>query len=130
MLELFLAFFGAFQLITGMSEILVPFISFSLWKKWVFHRFFPVHGVVLIAAGFPFIFFKGYLSGFLFWIGILMTFSGPFLLIYPEKVRDAFSAAEKSFKKKDLRNMVYIDAFLRLLAGIFIIIAYLKTTIL
>lgn len=117
MLELYFAAFGIFQVFAGLAELIAPFRSFNLWKKWVFSRLFPVHGIILVAAGFPFIMYRNTLSGIIFWIGIFMALSGPFLLIYPEKVRDAFHTAEKEFRPKDLRIMVYIDAVIRFSAG-------------
>lgn len=126
MLEVYFALFGIFQVLAGIIELIAPFKSYNLWKKWVFSGFFPVHGIILIAAGFPFIIYKSTLSGIIFWIGIFMALSGPFLLIYPEKVRDAFNTAEKEFKPRDLRTMVYVDAVIRISAGIIVFAAFIK----
>jgi len=128
MLELYFCIFGIFQVLAGLCELIFPFQSYVIWKKWIFTRYFFTHGIILIAAGFPFIIFKGFLSGIIFWIGIFMVLTGPFLLIYPEKVRNTFISAEKDFTKKDLKIMIYIDAIIRFSAGIIVFIAFIKTS--
>ncbi len=125
MIKLYLILFGIIQSATGLMELIFPFKSYNLWKKWVFNRFFFLHGILLIAAGFPFIFYRGYLAGFLFWIGIFMTLTGPFLLIYPEKIRAVFTSADNEFKKNELRGIVFSDALIRIGAGILTLYACL-----
>ena len=127
MLELYMILFGLYQILAGFIELVIPLRAYSFWKKWIFTKFFPVHGILLIAGGFPLIIFKGSLHGIIFWIGIFMVLSGPFLLIYPEKIRDAFNNIENDFKTRDLRIMVYADSVIRLAAGTIIIIACIKT---
>lgn len=127
MLNLYLLLFGAFQVIAGLCEFIIPYKSYYLWKKWVFHRLFPFHGILLIAAGFPFIIYKGFFSVIIFWIGVFMAITGPFLLFYPEKIRNAFITVENDFKTKDIKIMIYVDASLRFAAGIITLAAYIKS---
>jgi hypothetical protein len=127
MLELYILLFGIFQLFAGLSELFLPAKLFRLWKTWALSRLFPVHGFVLIAAGFPLIVFKGSLQTILFWVGVFMVLTGPFLMIYPEKIRSAFLTAEKDFTPRDLRMIVYVDSFLRIAVGILSIVAWYKS---
>jgi len=127
MLELYMILFGLFQIFIGFSELFLPVRLFKLWKRWVISKYFPVHGIFLIAAGFPLVIFKGYLAGIIFWIGVFMVLTGPFLLIYPEKIREVFKTAENDFTPRDLRIMVYVDSIIRLAAGIIVSIACYNT---
>lgn len=126
MLELYMVLFGLFQVFAGFSEFIAPVRVFKFWKMWVLSKYFPAHGAFLIAGGFPLLLFKGNLSGIIFWIGVFMVLTGPFLLIYPEKIRDVFKTAENDFTPRDLRLIVHVDAFIRLAAGIIVIIACYK----
>ena len=119
--------FGFFQIFAGFSELILPVRVFKLWKIWVLSKYFPVHGIFLIACGFPLVIFKGYLEVIIFWIGVFMILTGPFLLVYPEKVRDVFKTAENDFTPRDLRIMVYVDSVIRLAAGIIISTACYNT---
>mgnify|MGYP001769751166 CR=1 FL=1 len=127
MLELYMFFFGMFQLIIGFLELFLPVRLFKLWKMWTLSTYFPVHGIVLIAAGFPLLFYKGHLAAIIFWIGVFMVLTGPFLLIYPEKIREVFKTAENDFTPRDLRIMVYVDSVIRLAAGIIVTLACFNT---
>lgn len=127
MLELYMLLFGFFQIFAGFSELILPARLFSLWKRWVLSKYFPVHGIFLIAGGFPLVIFRGYLEGIVFWIGVFMILTGPFLLIYPEKVRDVFKTAGNDFTPRDLRIMVHIDSVIRLAAGIIVVAASCNT---
>ncbi len=127
MLELYILLFGIFQLIAGLLEFFMPAGLFRLWKTWALSRFFPLHGFILIAAGFPLIVYKGSLHGIIFWIGVFMVLTGPFLMIYPEKIRKVFLTAENDLTPRDLRMLVYVDSFVRIAAGILSIVAWYKT---
>lgn len=123
MLKLYMILFGLFQVLAAFSEFITPVRMFRFWKIWVLSKYFPAHGIFLIAGGFPLLLFKGSLEGIIFWIGVFMVLTGPFLLIYPEKLRDVFKTAENDFTPRDLRLIVHTDAFIRLAAGIIVIIA-------
>jgi hypothetical protein len=130
MLELYMIIFGIFQIIAGLFELILPVRLFKIWRTWILSKYFPLHGIFLIAGGFPLLVFKGYLTGIIFWIGIFMVLTGPFLLIYPEKIRDVFKTAENDFTPRDLRIMVYVDSVIRLAAGIIVAVACYKTFLL
>jgi hypothetical protein len=63
MLEYYVAGLGLFLVILGALETLDPRKAFDVWKRWTSHRFFPVHGALIIAAGFPLTLYEGFLSG-------------------------------------------------------------------
>lgn len=127
MFELYLILFGFFQIITGFSELIMPLKLFKFWRMWVLAKYFPLHGIVLITAGFPLLVFRGSFQGIIFWIGIFMVLTGPFLLIYPEKIREVFQTAENDFTPRDLRIMIYVDSVIRLTAGIIVSAACYST---
>ncbi len=127
MFKYFLIVIGSAQVVLALIEIFSPPRSFQMWKKWVSVRFFPVHGFVLILTGFPLTFYKGYLSSIIFYIGLLIVFMGPFILIYPEKIRKVFDDSENVFNEKDIKLMIYFDAFFRFSTGIIFLISCWKT---
>lgn len=71
--------------------------------------------------------YKGFLSSIIFFIGLFVVFTGPFILIYPEKIQDAFSNSDTRFKEKDIKIMIYIDALFRLSAGSIFLLSCWKT---
>lgn len=127
MYKYLLMIMGITQIIMALTEIFFPLRTFSMWEKWVLNRLFPVHGLGLIFIGLPLTIYKGYLSSIIFYIGLLVVFSGPFILIYPEKIRKVFSNSDDIFKKKDIKIMIYLDAFFRLSVGIIFWISCWKT---
>ena len=127
MFKYFLIIIGSTQIVLALIESVSPLRAFSMWEKWVSNRFFPIHGLALIFIGMPLTIYKGYLSSLIFYIGLLVVFSGPFILIYPEKIRKVFSNSENIFKNKDIKSMIYLDAFFRLSVGIIFWVSCLKT---
>jgi hypothetical protein len=98
-----------------------------MWKNWVSMRIFPLHGLALIMIGLPLTTYKGYLSSLIFFIGLIIVLTGPFILIYPEKIRNVFSSSGNLFQEKDIKIMIYMDAFFRLGAGSVFLISAWKT---
>lgn len=123
----FLIVIGSTQVLLTLIEIVSPYRAFLMWKKWVLGGFFPLHGLVLIFTGLPLTFYKGYLSSIIFYIGLLVVFMGPFILIYPEKIRKVFSDSENVFSQKDIKMMIYFDAFFRFSAGVIFLLSSWKT---
>lgn len=118
MFKYFLIVIGTTQIIMALIEFVFPLRAFSMWSNWVSNRLFPLHGLALIFIGMPLTVYKGYLSPVIFYIGLLVVFTGPFILIYPEKIRKVFSNSDDIFKDKDIKIMIYVDALFRLSVGI------------
>ena len=127
MINLFILGFGIVQFCIFIAEILFPHRSFNIWNTWISNRFFPLHGALLIFAGFPLIAYKGYLSSIIFYIGLVVVLSGPFVLIYPEKIREAFSYSSETFKENSLKKIVRFDAVMRLVTAAILCISYYKS---
>ena len=127
MINYFILFFGIIQLIIAFVEITMPYRSFLSWKTWISCRFFPFHGVALIIVGFPLTIYKGYLSSVIFLIGLVVVLTGPVILIYPEKIREAFSFSSETFQEVSLKKIVRFDAVMRMAAGIILVISFYKS---
>lgn len=127
MINLFILLFGFVQLIISSVEFVIPARSFRVWHLWIQNRFFPVHGAFLIFAGFPLIMYKGYLSGIIFYIGFVVVLSGPFVLIYPEKIREAFNFSLETFQGDSLKKIIRFDAFVRFITAAVLIVSYYKS---
>ena len=127
MINYFILFFGIIQLIVALVEILLPYKSFLTWKTWISCRFFPFHGAALIFIGFPLTIYNGYLSSVIFFIGLVVVFTGPVILIYPEKIREAFSFSSETFQEGSLKKIVRFDAVMRFAVGIILLISFYKS---
>jgi hypothetical protein len=127
MINYFILFFGIIQLIIAFVEITMPYRSFLSWKTWISCRFFPFHGAALIVIGFPLTVYNGYLSSIIFLIGLVVVFTGPVILIYPEKIREAFSFSSETFEEGSLKKIVRFDAIMRMAAGIILVISFYKS---
>lgn len=127
MVKYFIFFFGAVQLIIALVEFLMPYKSFLTWKAWISCRFFPVHGAALIFIGFPLTIYNGYLSSLIFCIGLVVVFTGPVILIYPEKIREAFAFSSDTFGEGGLKKIVRFDALMRFAAGAILLLSYYKS---
>ncbi len=127
MYKYFLIIIGTIQIIMALLESFFPLKAFSMWERWVSFRFFPLHGIALMFIGMPLTMYKGYLSSVIFYIGLLVVFSGPFILVYPEKIRKIFTSSGDIFKDKDIKIMIYADALFRLSVGVIFLISCWKT---
>jgi uncharacterized protein YjeT (DUF2065 family) len=123
-LSFYILFLGIFLVFLGSVEMAIPLRAFGLWKSWAFKRYFFLHGSLLIAAGFPLTIYKGPLSTIIFIIGIFAVLTGPFILIYPEKIRHMFQAMSEEMKDGDIKKMIYIEGSLRIAAGAVCVASY------
>ena len=114
-----------FLIIMGAVELVVPPRAFGLWKSWVFNRYFFLHGSLLIAGGFPLTIYEGPLSTIIFIFGIIAVLTGPFVLIYPDKIRHMFQAMSEEMKDGDIKKVIYIEGSLRIAAGAVCVASYL-----
>lgn len=105
----------------GSVELTLREHAFRFWMRWFGHRLFFLHGAVLIVLGFPLTFYNGKWSTFVFIAGLLMVLTGPFILIYPEKIRTSFDEIAEEAGEESLRGLVVFDAAVRVVAGVLFI---------
>ena len=127
MIKLFVLIFGIVQFIISAAEFIFPARAFNTWSSWSANRFFPLHGVLLIVGGLPLTIHRGYLSSVIFYIGLVVVLSGPFVLLYPEKVREAFSYSSEEFNGNSLKKIIRFDALLRLATSVILALSYYKS---
>lgn len=117
----FVFLMGFIMLGFGITEIIIPFRTFALWKRWTAHRLFYLHGLLLIAVGFPLTLYENpdhpFLANAIFITGLIAVFSGPLLLIYPEKIRNLFQNMSEEIEMRSVRRIIYVDAILRIVIG-------------
>ena len=123
----FLIMLGFIQAVIALAGFVFPQRIFLMWKSWVLNRFFPLHGIILISVGLPLTAYNGYMSRIIFIIGLAVVFTGPFLLIYPEKFVRVFNDSDELFNEKDIKIMIFIDAALRSSASAVFFISCWKT---
>ena len=129
-------YFSWYVLFLGIGLVAISAVEFfaaakiySLWKKWIFNRLFPIHGFLLSVGGLPLTFFRDTIPGkIMFCIGILVVMTGPFMVLFPSKIRDMFTITESELEEEgDAEGLVYFDAVTKIAAGaffIFTIISY------
>lgn len=120
MLNIYIMAFGIVLLLMGTLEVAAPLRVLALWRRWIAHRLFFLHGGMLIAAGLPLTCAGGSAAGcILFSFGLLLVFTGPFILIYADRVRVMFLSATSDMAASAGRRLIFIDAALRIAAGLF-----------
>jgi len=124
-ISLYIFFLGAFLIIMGAVELAMPMRTFGLWKSWVFKRYFFLHGSLLIAGGFPLTIYRGPLSTVIFVFGVFAVLIGPFVLVYPEKIRLMFQAMSEDMNEGDIKKTIYIEGSLRIAAGAVCVASYM-----
>jgi hypothetical protein len=99
----------------------------QLWIKISSSRLYFLYGIALIVAGFPLTLVPSSnpLSTPLFIVGLIVVFSGPFILIYPEKIKNIFFQGLEELGQTGSRFALIIDAIARIATGILCIAAYL-----
>ncbi len=118
--------FGAALVFLGLLEMSMPLRAFRLWKWWAGNRFFFLHGIMLIVVGFPLTVYHGPLETAVFVVGLFIVFSGPFILLFPEKFKKTFEMAEEEMKERGgERRVVFFEAFMRIAAGLLCVASFL-----
>lgn len=117
MIQVYVLSLGVLLVIVGAAEACIPLRAFALWKAWTSQKVFFLHGIALIAGGFPLTMYSGPLSAFLFVVGLFAVLTGPFVLIYPEKIRAMFQSVAGEMKEGDVKKMIWIEAALRITVG-------------
>ncbi len=124
--SLYILVFGAVLLVTGCVELAMPARMFAFWKAWVGNRFFFLHGALLIALGLPLTCYNNApMNAFVFGFGIILVFTGPFILFYANRIRRLFDATTVDMDESSLRHLVYFDAGVRLAIGAAFVYSYL-----
>ena len=123
----FILVLACVQSVTGAVELAAPVKAYRYWRGWINNRFFPVHGIILMAGGFPLTIYSGYLSGILFFIGLFIVLTGPFILLYPEKIRKAFDEAEIDLTEGGIRKLIYFDSVMRIGFAVILFLSYHRT---
>ncbi|HON78720.1 MAG TPA: hypothetical protein PK544_09540 [Spirochaetota bacterium] len=117
MLELYIVSIGIIFTSIGIFELLMPGKAFLAWKKWSRNRFFFLHGLMLITIGFPMTFYKGAFSAAVFVIGLIIVLTGPFVLLYPEKIREMFHVMSTEMPEQSVHRIVLFEGIIRIIVG-------------
>jgi len=123
LLDYYILSVGVFLIVLGCLESGFPVKAFNTWKMWSSHRLFFFHGIFLIAAGLPITLFDGFLSGLVFVIGCIVVLTGPFILLYPEKINEMFHSVSAEMNEQGIKRIVYFEAVIRILTGVLFIVA-------
>lgn len=124
MLDIYIMIFGAFLLLTGGVEVVAPLRVYAVWRRWIAHRLFFLHGAMLIVTGLPLTCAGGSMSGrIIFSLGLLLVFAGPFILLYADRVRALFQSATSDMDTSAARRLILFDAALRIAIGLFMVFA-------
>lgn len=126
-INIYVLAFGIALVAIAAAELFYPAAAFRLWRGWVSHNLFRLHGLVLVASGFPLTLFRGAMHGGVFALGFVIVLTAPFILIYPEKIRRMFETISLEMDEDGVRRVMYIEAFVRAAAGIFFITAALAS---
>ena len=115
-LEFYVLAAGIFLLMLGLIEVIMPNRIFAVWENGS-NRLF-LHGLLLICAGLPFTCYGTTISGILiFIVGLIVVFTGPFILFYSAKVRELFLLSMNDMDETDIRRLIYVDATVRFAVG-------------
>ncbi len=127
MVMVFILIVGIYVITIGLLELVIPARMLQLWIKISSSRLYYLYGILLIIAGFPLtqVPSSNPLSTPLFIVGLIVVFSGPFILIYPEKIKNIFFQGLEELGQKGSRFALIIDAIARIVTGILCIAAYL-----
>lgn len=122
----YILIFGSLLVLVGLMEMLMPRRAFQFWKMWAKNRFFFLHGLFLMASGFPLVMYTGYYETAVFVIGLFVVFSGPFVLLFPEKFQKTFENAEEELGEKSTGRIIYFEAAMRIAAGLLCLAAFFQ----
>ena len=127
MLMTFILILGIYVTTIGILELILPTRMLQLWIKISSSKLYFLYGIVLILAGFPLtqVPSSNPLSIPLFIVGLIVVFSGPFILIYPEKIRNLFFQGLDELGQTGSRFALIVDAIARIAIGILCIVAYI-----
>lgn len=126
MIAQYIFIFGVILTVMGCVEMLMPLRAFGLWKKLTAHRYFFLHGIFLMVTGFPLTIYHGPFETGIFIIGLFIVFSGPFILLFPERFKKTFEMADEEMGGEGgKKGLIYFEAAVRIAAGLVCLISYL-----
>lgn len=111
----------------GIVEMILREQSYRFWMQWFSHRLFFLHGVLLVILGFPLTFYNGKWSPFVFGVGLFMVITGPFIIIYPEKIRESFGEISTEMGEDAVKRLVLFDSAVRFVVGLVFLYCALAT---
>ncbi len=119
MLTIYVLVFGIFVATVGLVELLLPSVMMKIWRYWVSHRLFFLYGILLMAAGFPLTIYNGArFETIIFIIGLVVVFTGPFVLLYPHKMGGLFLQGMEEMSPRGRTIAILFDAAVRITAGL------------
>ncbi|HOH38355.1 MAG TPA: hypothetical protein PLV17_12170 [Spirochaetota bacterium] len=123
----YLLILSGFLILISAIGLIFPLKTFQKWEKWTESRFFRLHGAALIAGGFPLLNYRGTITGTaLFIVGLIVIFTGPFIIIFPELFRKALDTTKDDFTENDKKAIVYTDSIIRILISALMIYVILS----
>ncbi len=130
MISLYVIALGTLFFFMGTAELCLRKRFFQFWMRWFAHRLFFLHGIILVLLGFPLTFYNGKWSTFVFLVGLFMVITGPFVIIYPEKIRESFEDISLEMGEDTVRRLVLFDSAVRLIIGIIFLYCAISTYVL
>lgn len=124
-IPVYTAVLGGILVCIGLVECSRSEWAFAVWKKWASHRAYFLHGLVLIAGGFPLTLYKGPLSTAIFIMGLIAVVTGPVVLLYPHKIRSMFESLEQDMGKATIKKVMVTEGVVRISAGVICITGYI-----
>ena len=126
MLTIYVLVFGIIVATAGLVELVFPSFMMKTWSRWVTHRFFFLYGILLMAAGFPLtIYNASRFDTIILIIGIVVVFTGPFVLLYPQKMGLMFLQGMTEMSPRGRKLAIIFDAGVRITAGLICIFSAL-----
>lgn len=124
--SLYLFFLAVFLLLQAAVELIIPEKMYAIQRKWIFHRWYPLHGLVLSFGGLPLTFFRESAAGkIMLAAGIIIVMTGPFIIFYTAKVRSFFEESEKEMGD-NRRKLMYLDAVVRMSVAAIILFTMIR----
>jgi len=119
MFEIYLLLLGAALAVMGTIELIMSERAFRRWKAWIRHRLFFIHGGLLIILGLPLACLKpASLPTAVFVIGLAFVFTGPFILLYADRLRKVFLSTVDDLDPRSIKGLMLADGLVRIAAGV------------
>lgn len=126
MLTIYVLVFGIVVATVGLVELLFPSVMMKIWSRLVTHRLFFLYGIVLMGAGFPLTIYNApRFDTIIFIIGLFVVFTGPFVLLYPQKIGGFFLQGMNEMSPGGRKLAIFFDASVRITAGLICIFSAL-----
>jgi hypothetical protein len=124
--SIYLFLLGIILISQAIIECIIPEKMYSLQRKWIFHRWYPLHGLILSIGGLPLTFFRETFAGMIMMAaGIIVVLTGPFIFFYTAKVRSFFEESEKEMGDSR-KKLMYLDSAVRLSVAVLILFIMIR----